>query len=408
MPLTDVRVRTAKPAEKDYKMADERGLFLLVKKNGSKYWRMKYRIAGREKLLAIGVYPDVSLASARQSRDEARSMLAQGIDPMEHKKAVKAAFHESASNSFEIIAREWLGNRKPGSEKSDARIKRILEKDLFPAMGSRPIADITPPELLRALRRMESRGVLETAHKARQYAGQIFRYAVATGRADRDPSADLKGALKTPTKRHFAAITTPKEAGQLMRAIYSYQASPAVMAALKLAPLLFCRPGELRQLEWQEVNFEERRIELPPEKMKVKEPHIIPLCKQAMAILEELHALTGRGRYVFPNGRGASRPLSENGLRVALRTMGYTNEQMTVHGFRAMARTLLDEILAFPVDWVEHQLAHAVRDANGRAYNRTKHLEQRRKMMQTWADYLDGLREDENKVVPIKGARRNT
>lgn len=408
MPLTDVRVRTAKPAEKDYKMADERGLFLLVKKNGSKYWRMKYRIAGKEKLLAIGVYPDVSLASARQSRDEARSMLAQGIDPMEHKKAVKAAFHESASNSFEIIAREWLGNRKPGSEKSDARIKRILEKDLFPAMGSRPIADITPPELLRALRRMESRGVLETAHKARQYAGQIFRYAVATGRADRDPSADLKGALKTPTKRHFAAITTPKEAGQLMKAIYSYQASPAVMAALKLAPLLFCRPGELRQLEWQEVNFEERRIELPPEKMKVKEPHIIPLCKQAMAILEELHALTGRGRYVFPNGRGASRPLSENGLRVALRTMGYTNEQMTVHGFRAMARTLLDEILAFPVDWIEHQLAHAVRDANGRAYNRTKHLEQRRKMMQTWADYLDGLREGENKVVPIKGARRNT
>lgn len=408
MPLTDVRVRTAKPAEKDYKMADERGLFLLVKKNGSKYWRMKYRIAGREKLLAIGVYPDISLASARQSRDEARSMLAQGIDPMEHKKAVKAAFHESASNSFEIIAREWLGNRKPGSEKSDARIKRILEKDLFPAMGSRPIADITPPELLRALRRMESRGVLETAHKARQYAGQIFRYAVATGRADRDPSADLKGALKTPTKKHFAAITTPKEAGQLMRAIYSYQASPAVMAALKLAPLLFCRPGELRQLEWQEVNFEEHRIELPPEKMKVKEPHIIPLCKQAVAILAELHALTGRGRYVFPNGRGASRPLSENGLRVALRTMGYTNEQMTVHGFRAMARTLLDEILAFPVDWIEHQLAHAVRDANGRAYNRTKHLEQRRKMMQTWADYLDSLREDENKVVPIKKMRRNT
>lgn len=406
MPLTDVRVRTAKPAEKDYKMADERGLFLLVKKNSSKYWRMKYRIAGKEKLLAIGVYPDVSLASARQSRDEARSMLAQGIDPMEHKKAVKAAFHESASNSFEIIAREWLGNRKPGSEKSDARIKRILEKDLFPAMGSRPIADITPPELLRALRRMESRGVLETAHKARQYAGQIFRYAVATGRADRDPSADLKGALKTPIKRHFAAITTPKEAGQLMRAIYSYQASPAVMAALKLAPLLFCRPGELRQLEWQEVNFEERRIELPPEKMKVKEPHIIPLCKQAVAILEELHALTGRGRYVFPNGRGASRPLSENGLRVALRTMGYANEQMTVHGFRAMARTLLDEILAFPVDWIEHQLAHAVRDANGRAYNRTKHLEQRRKMMQTWADYLDSLREDENKVVPIKKARK--
>lgn len=408
MPLTDVRVRTAKPAEKDYKMADERGLFLLVKKNGSKYWRMKYRIAGKEKLLAIGVYPDVSLASARQNRDEARSMLAQGVDPMEHKKAVKAAFHESASNSFEIIAREWLGNRKPGSEKSDARITRILEKDLFPAMGSRPIADITPPELLRALRRMESRGVLETAHKARQYAGQIFRYAVATGRADRDPSADLKGALKKPTKRHFSAITTPKEAGQLMRAIYSYQASPAVMAALKLAPLLFCRPGELRQLEWQEVKFEERRIELPPEKMKVKEPHIIPLCKQAVAILEELHALTGRGRYVFPNGRGASRPLSENGLRVALRTMGYTNEQMTVHGFRAMARTLLDEILAFPVDWIEHQLAHAVRDANGRAYNRTKHLEQRRKMMQTWADYLDSLREGENKVVPIKGMRRNT
>ncbi|MFA5496233.1 MAG: integrase arm-type DNA-binding domain-containing protein [Porticoccaceae bacterium] len=392
MPLTDAKARASKPAEKDYKLADEKGLYLLVKKSGGRLWRLKYRMGGKEKLLALGVYPDVSLAQARQARDEARTLLTQGIDPGQHKKATKAAREDAAANSFEVVAREWLDKRGRKSESGDTRLRALLEKDLFPRLGSRPVGDITPPELLQVLRRIEARGAIETAHRAKQYAGQVFRYAVATGRAGRDPSTDLKGALKSPTKTHFPAITDPAEVGRLLVVVHEYQGTPTVMAALKLSPLLFCRPGELRQLEWTEVNFGDERIELPAHKMKTKEPHIIPLSTQALEILQELYQLTGRGRYVFPSARGGSRPLSENGVRTALRTMGYTNEQMTPHGFRAMARTLLDEVLGFPVDWIEHQLAHAVRDANGRAYNRTRHLEQRRKMMQKWADYLDNLK----------------
>lgn len=393
MPLSDTKIRAAKPAAKDYKLSDEKGLYLLIKKNGSKYWRLKYRYDGKEKTLAIGVYPDVSLAMARQSRDQARTLLSQEIDPGQHRKATREARHASSANSFEVVGREWLAKRGKKSEAGDKRLIRLLEKDLIPHIGSRPVSEITPPELLRALRKVESRGAVETAHRAKQCASQIFRYAVATGRAERDPSADLRGALASPTKQHFSSMTNPKEVGPLLAALHNYRGTPVVMAALKLTPLLFCRPGELRHLEWSEVNFEEDRIELPPEKMKMKEPHIIPLCRQAKAILEELRTLTGTGKYVFPSARGASRPLSENGVRTALRSIGYTNEQITPHGFRAMARTLLDEVLEFPVDWIEHQLAHAVKDANGRAYNRTKHLEQRRGMMQAWADYLDGLRE---------------
>ncbi len=402
MVLTDTKIKRAKPAEKDYKLSDGKGLYLLVKANGSKYWRMKYRLDGKEKLLSIGVYPDISLANARKHREIAREQVAQGIDPSQHKQATKAARKDASANSFEVIAREWLDKRGNKSESADKRLVRLLERDLYPHIGKRPISDITPPELLKTLRRIEGRGAIETAHRAKQTAGMVFRYAVATGRADRDPSADLKGALKSPQKVHFPAITDPKEVGPLMTAIYAYQGTPTVTAALKLSPLVFCRPGELRHLEWSEVNFEEQRIELPASKMKIEEPHIIPLSRQALEILEELHALTGRGRYVFPSARGASRPLSENGVRTALRTIGYTNEQITPHGFRAMARTLLDEVLNFRIDWIEHQLAHAVRDANGRAYNRTKHLKERHRMMQVWADYLDDLREGVNNVVPLK------
>jgi integrase len=402
MALSDSKVRTAKPAEKEYKLADDKGLFLLVKTNGGKYWRMKYRSDGKERKLSIGVYPDVTLAQAREARDTARNLVAQGIDASTHKQATKAARRNAAANCFEVVALEWLEKRGEKSEGGDKRLHRLLHKDLFPYIGARPIQDITPPELLQVLRRIESRGAVNTAHRAKQAAGMVFRYAVATGRAERDPGADLKGALATPKATHFQAITDPAGAAVLMRAIHSYQGTPAVMAALKLSPLLFCRPGELRQLEWQEVNLAEHRIEIPGDKMKTGQPHIIPLCNQAMAILADLHPLTGRGRYVFPSARGASRPLSENGVRTALRTMGYANDQMTPHGFRAMARTLLDEILNFPPEWIEHQLAHAVKDANGRAYNRTKHLDQRRRMMQTWADYLDGLREGLNNVVPFR------
>jgi integrase len=269
---------------------------------------------------------------------------------------------------------------------------RALEKDLFPQIGNRPISEITAPDLLMALRKIEARGAVETAHRAKQTAGQIFRFAIATGRAERDPSSDLKGALMNPKKKHLAAITEPKEVGKLLVAMDGFRGTPVVKTALLLSPLLFCRPGELRHMEWTEINWEEERWELPAEKMKMKQPHLVPLSKQALELLREHEKLTGRGRYVFPSARGASRPLSENGVRTALRTLGYDNDTMTPHGFRAMARTILDEVLNFRVDWIEHQLAHAVRDANGRAYNRTAHMEGRREMMQGWADYLDNLR----------------
>jgi integrase len=397
--LTATAVKQAKPKAKPYKLADGGGLYLLVKPNG-KYWRYKYRFASKEKLLALGVYPDTSLADVRKLHQASRKGLANGIDPNEAKQAQKAADQGTSANSFEVIALEWLQMRGAKSEGGDKRLNRLLQKDLFPYIGKRPISKITSPDLLRTLRRIESRGAVNTAHRAKQAAGMVFRYAVATGRAERDPSVDLKGALAQPAKTHFKSITEPAEVGPLITAINNYQATPVVMAALKLAPLLFCRPGELRHLEWSEVNFTETRIELPAAKMKVNEPHIIPLASQAIEILKELQPITGRGKYVFPSARGASRPLSENGVRTALRTLGYTNDQISPHGFRAMARTILDEILNFPVDWIEHQLAHAVKDANGRAYNRTKHLPQRRTMMQTWADYLDELSQESSRRLP--------
>ena len=366
MALTTVTASQAKPKDKPYKLADEKGMYLYVVPKGFKYWRLKYRFAGKEKSLALGVYPEISLKEARAKRDEARKLISNGIDPSEHKQATKAARQDAAANSFEVIALEWFARKLADKSKDHrARTLRALEKDLFPFIGKRPIEAITPPELLKALRRIE---------------------------AERDPSADLKGALAAPGKTHLAAITDPREAGKLMLAIEGFTGTPTVKAALQLSPLLFCRPGELRHMEWTEINWEDKQWELPASKMKMKQPHIVPLSKQALAILEDIYRLNGNRRYVFPSARGASRPLSENGVRTALRTMGYTNEQMTPHGFRAMARTILDEVLGFRVEWIEHQLAHAVKDANGRAYNRTTHLKQRREMMQQWADYLDRLK----------------
>ena len=286
------------------------------------------------------------------------------------------------------------------THKSDShrtRTWRLLKNDLFPPLGRRPIADISPPELLKALRRVESRGAVDTAHRAHQTSGQVFRYAIATGRAERDPSADLRGALKVHVKKHHAAITEPKELGKLLISIEAFSGTPVVKAALELSALLFVRPKELRHMEWEEIDWDQALWQIPAEKMKMKQPHIVPLSTQAITILEEIHSLTGRGKYVFPSARGASRPLSENGVRVALRTMGYDNNTMTAHGFRATARTILDEVLCFRVDLIEHQLAHTVRDPNGRAYNRTKHLPQRIEMMQKWADYLDSLQSQKEK-----------
>ena len=399
--LTATAVTQAKPKPKPYSLSDGGGMYLLVNAT-AKYWRYDYRFAGKRKTLALGVYPATSLKQAREKHQRARENLANGIDPSAHKKATSAATHAALANSFELLAIEWSKTRSKKSESTEKRQNALLEKDLLPHLGNRPIADIKAPELLKTLRKIESRGAIETAHRAKRLAGQIFRYAVATGRAERDPSVDLKDALTQPTRTHFNSITEPAEVGPLIAAIKNYQATPVVMAALQLSPLFLCRPGELRHLEWTEVNFAEARIELPASKMKMKEPHIIPLASQAVEILKELQPISGRGKYVFPSARGASRPLSENGVRTALRTLGYTNDQISPHGFRAMGRTILDEVLNFPVDWIEHQIAHSVKDANGRAYNRTKHLPQRKKMMQAWADYLDDLANGTSNVAPFR------
>jgi integrase len=401
MPLTDTAIRNAKPQEKPVKMFDGGGLFLLLNPNGSRWWRLKFRIGGKEKLLSLGVYPDVSLKEAREKRDEARKRLSQGIDPSTERKATKTAQAES----FEAVAQEWFSKFKPTWAPSHAeKIIRRLEVDVFPWIGERPIAEITAPELLAVLRRIEGRGALETAHRAHQNCGQVFRYAVATGRAERDPCADLRGALPPTRKRHFPAITEPKEIGALLRAISDYRGSFITRSALQLAPLVFVRPGELRNAEWSELDLDRAEWCIPADRMKMKEPHLVPLPLQAVMILRELHALTGTGRYVFPSPRTASRPMSNNGVLSALRRMGYGKDEMTGHGFRAMARTVLDEVLGFRVDIIEHQLAHAVKDPLGRAYNRTKHLDERRRMMQAWADYLDGLRNGAG-VIPLRRTR---
>ncbi|GAB5452306.1 MAG: tyrosine-type recombinase/integrase [Halioglobus sp.] len=394
MPLTATEVKQAKPKEKPYKLADGGGLYLLVNTKGARYWRYKYRYAGKEKTLALGVYPEVSLKEAREAHQGARKTLRQGIDPGEQRKVEKLTRHLAAAESFEAVAREWFNRVMPDKSQSyRERTGRILEKDLYPVLGNRPIASITAPELLVALRRIEGRGANDIAHRAKQIAGQVFRYAVATGRAERDPSGDLKGALKPRRKKkHHAAITDPAEVGRLLVAMEGFQGTAVVKTALLLSPLLYQRPGEIRAMEWGEINWDEARWEIPAEKMKMGQPHIVPLSSQALALLRELEPLTGRGRYVFPSAGGASRCLSENGVRSALRTLGYDNDTMTPHGFRAMARTILDEVLNYRVDWIEHQLAHAVRDANGRAYNRTAHLKGRAEMMQGWANYLDDLK----------------
>lgn len=398
MPLTATAAKEAKPKEKPYKLSDEKGMFLLVNPNGSKYWRLKYRFGGKEKTLALGVYPEVSLAEARGRRSKARALLRDDIDPCAAKRLKRVHQFEDAANNFRQLATEWFETRL--ADKSESYRDRswgLLKNDLFPPLGDRPISQITAPELLMALRKIESRGAVDIAHRAKQTAGQVFRYAIATGRAERDPSADLKGALRSRTKKHYPAITEPKAVAKLLIAMDGYEGGPVVKIALQLSPLLFQRPGEIRSMEWAEINWEAEQWELPAEKMKMGQAHIVPLSSQALALLREIERHTAhRGKYVFPSQRGASRPLSDNGVRTALRTLGYDNDTMTPHGFRAMARTVLDEVLNYRVEYIEHQLAHAVRDANGRAYNRTSHLKERKVMMQGWADYLDNLKKQAN------------
>ncbi len=392
-PLSDIQVKNAKPRDKDYKLSDGHGLYLLVTPTGGKLWRLQYRYAGKQKLLSFGAYPSISLADARQRREDARKLLANSVDPGEVRKAQKAATVAETENSFEVVAREWH-NKFSGSWSSshaETTLRRI-ELDAFPVLGAKPIEEIKAMELLTMLRRIESRGALETAHRVRTICGQVFRYAVATGRVERDPTADLKGALPPYKKGHLAAITDPKEVIPLLRAIDGYQGSFVVKCALQLAPLVFVRPGELRQAEWSEFDFDTAEWNIPAERMKMKVAHLVPLSTQAVEILRELQTLTGNSRYLFPCHRSFARPMSNNAINAALRRMGFEKDEMTGHGFRAMARTILDEVLQVRPDFIEHQLAHAVRDPNGRAYNRTAHLSERKKMMQQWADYLDKLK----------------
>lgn len=393
MPLTDSAIRNAKPREKAYKLADEKGLYLFVKPKGGKLWRFKYRFEDKEKLFSIGIYPDVTLSKAREKRDEARKLLADRIDPCENRKAIKASRMESIGNSFEVVAREWFAKNAPTWAANHAdKIIRRLERNIFPWLGTKPIADITASELLNTLRRIEARGILDTAHRAQQNCSQIFRYAVATGRATRDPVPDLRGALPPVKAIHYPAITNPQVIAGLLRAIDSYQGTFVVKCALQLAPLVFVRPGELRKAEWLEFDLDRAEWNIPSERMKMREPLLVPLPQQAVVILRDLQLLTGAGRHVFPCLRGDKKPMSDNAVLAALRRMGYGQDEMTGHGFRAMARTVLDEVLGVRPDFIEHQLGHAVRDPNGRAYNRTSHLVERRKMMQRWADYLDELK----------------
>ena len=404
LPLSDMKIAKAKPQKKPMTLFDGGGLFLLITPTGGKLWRFKYRFDDKEKLLAFGTYPDISLTDARQRRDEARRQLAHGIDPRAIRKAQKQA-ETAETETFEVIAREWhtkfTHTWTPGHA---VKLLSAMTRDLFPWLGARPIKELKAPELLASLRRIESRGTLETAHRMRGLLGQIFRYAVATGRAERDPAADLRGALPQPNENHHAAITDPKEVASLLRALDGYQGHFVVKCALRLAPMLFVRPGELRHAEWVEIDLNEAVWNIPAHKMKMKEPHLVPLSNQAVDILKELKPLTGTGRYVFPSARSFARPMSNNAILAALRRMGFSKDEMTGHGFRAMARTILDEVLQVRPDFIEHQLAHAVRDPNGRAYNRTAHLEERRKMMQTWADYFDGLKAGAV-VIPFKTAK---
>jgi integrase len=413
MPLTDATIRTAKPGDKPLRLFDGRGLYIEIAPNGGKWWRLKYRFGGKEKRLALGVYPDVPLAGrkdklsgewldgARDKRDKARKLLAEGIDPSEHRKAIRSAKGERSANSFEVVAREWLANvASQWVPLHGQKILRRLERDVFPWIGARPIADVTPHEVLTVLRRIEGRGAAETARRAQQSCGQIFRYAIITGRANRDPSTDLRGALTPVRPAHFAAMTDPKEIGGLLRAIDGYQGTLFTKSALRLAPLVFVRPGELRAAEWVEIDLDKAEWNIRAERMKMRETHLVPLATQTIEILREIHPLTGDGRYVFPSARTVGRPMSDNAVLAALRRMGIPKDQMTGHGFRATARTLLDEVLGFPPHIIEHQLAHTVRDPMGRAYNRTTHLPERRLMMQRWADYLDELRYGAE-VIPL-------
>lgn len=405
--LTDKAIRTAKPSSKPYKLSDGGGLYLLIKPDGARYWRMKYRYAGKEKLLAFGVYPIVSLADARERRESARKQLAGNIDPGAAKQAAKAERAEAATiagDTFEVVARDWMAWRDAKGETAETTAQKDrwrLESYLFPYIGPKPITEITPIELREALKEAENAGKRETASRAKITAGQVFRWAVLEGRTHTDITASLRGQFTTPKPTHRATITEPTRIGELLRAIDGFTGQFVTLCALKLAPLVFVRPGELRKAEWSEIDLEDAIWRIPGERMKMKAPHIVPLSTQAVAVLKELHGLTGYGRYVFPSVRTHSRPMSENTVNASLRRLGYAKDEMTGHGFRSMAASRLNE-MGWNADAIERQLAHAESNKVRAAYTHAaQYLEQRTHMMQAWADYLDGLKNGAT-VIPLR------
>lgn len=416
VPLTDLQIRNAKPKAKPYKLFDGGGLYLEIAPAGGKWWRLKYRYSGKEKRLSLGVYPETPLASfkdkqtgrmvrgARDRAAEARQRLADGVDPSQQRQAEEARKVSVEQDSFEAVAREWFGKNKPRwVDGHSEKILSRLERDLFPWLGTRPVSELTAPELLACLRRIEARGSLDTAHRAKQDVSAILRYAIATGRAQRDPAQDLRGALPPAKGGHFATIVEPTAVAALLRAVDGYSGDLVTRCALRLLPLVFVRPGELRNAEWAEFDLDAAEWRIPGARMKMRETHIVPLSVQAVDVLRELHPLTGEGRLVFPSIRTKARPMSENTINAALRRMGYGTDQMTGHGFRAMASTLLNE-QGWKPDAIERQLAHAERNRVRASYNHAQLLPERRKMMQAWADYLDVLKRGDSKVVPIRAA----
>lgn len=412
MALTDTAARNAKPKAKPYRLYDSGGLYLEIAPSGGKWWRLKYRIDGKEKRLSIGVYSSAGsskvvtgLKEAREKATDAKRLLADGIDPSHHRRMAKAARIERGTNSFEAVAREWFDkNRANWVDSHSKKVISRLERDIFPYLGKRPIAEITAPELLAVIRKIENRAV-ESAHRTLGHCSQIFRYGVATARVPHNVAADLKGALAPTQKQHFAAVTDPDQVGGLLRAIDAYKGTLIVQSALKLAPLVFVRPGELRKARWADIDLEAQEWRYKATKTGID--HVVPLSEQAVDILKQLQPVTDRSEYVFPSARSAKRPMSDNAVLAALRRAGIEKDEMTGHGFRAMARTILDEVLGFRPDMIEQQLAHTVRDPLGRAYNRTSHLPERHKMMQAWADYLDQLK-NKGTLIPLKAMRRKT
>jgi len=401
-PLADVAIRNAKPKERPWKLFDGGGLFLEIAPSGGKLWRFKYRFDGKEKLLAMGIWPDVSLTAARRKREEARALLAQGIDPGEARKAERLRRKTLAENTLEAIAREWDARHLSTRAKSHRdKVIRRLELYVVPYLGARPVAEITAADILACVRRVEALNKQETAHRTLQAIGQVIRFAIASGLAESDPTPALRGALPPATRRHMAAPTDPAQVGEILRALDAFQGSPIVAAAIRLLPLLFCRPGELIAMRWADVDLESGEWRYTVTKTKTE--HLVPLSRQAVRVLGELRALTGHlpGGWVFPGGRSPMQHLSNVAILAAYRRLGIAKEELTAHGWRAVARTLLHEQLGFPAEIIEHQLAHRVPDALGAAYNRTKFVAERKRMMSEWSDYLDRLREGAE-IVPLR------